>query len=72
MPKQYSRLDKNLDENLLKHYITEPLVILIKRINKVWIILNNRDKQQDMKIEELEERIKTLETLVLNRTIGIN
>lgn len=68
MPKQYSRLD----ENLLKHYITEPLVFLIKRINKVWIILNNRDKQQDMKIKELEERIKILETLVLNQTIGIN
>lgn len=68
MPKQYSRLN----ENLLKHNITNPLLILIKKINNVWNILNSRNKQQNIKIEELEKRIKTLEILVLKQAVGIN
>lgn len=68
MPKLYSRIE----ENVLKHHITNPLLILIKKINNVWNILNSRNKQQNIKIEKLEKRIKTLETLVLKQTIGIN
>jgi len=68
MPRQYSRLN----ENLLNHHITNPLLILIKKINNIWNILNSRNKQQNIKIEELEKRIKTLETLVYKQAIGIN
>ena len=68
MPKLYSRID----ENVLRHNITYPLLILIKKINNFWNILNTRNKKQNIKIEELEKRIKTLETLVLKQAIGIN
>lgn len=68
MSKLYSRID----ENILRHNITNPLLILIKKVNNFWNIFNSRNKQQNIKIEELEKRIKTLETLVYKQAIGTN
>lgn len=68
MPKLYSRID----ENALRRNITNPLLILIKKVNNFWNIFNSRNKQQNIKIEELEKRIKTLETLVYKQAIGTN